>query len=53
MKIIYSNLSLCEVKDIRNYMLNNSVVGAVQNSIIIISEKLLLAIAYSLISLHI
>jgi hypothetical protein len=48
MKIIYSNLSLEEVMDIRNNMINNSVVGAVQNSIIIISEKLLLAIAYCL-----
>lgn len=48
MKNIYSNLSLVEVKDIRNNMINNSVVGAAQNSIIIISEKLLLAIAYGL-----
>lgn len=46
MKIIYSNLSLEEVMDIRNNMINNSVVGAVQNSTIIISEKLLLATAY-------
>ena len=46
MKIIYSNLSLEEVMDIRNNMINNSVVGAVQNSIIIISEKLLLAMSF-------
>lgn len=38
MKIIYSNLSLVEVKDIRNNMINNSVVGAAQNSIIIYVE---------------
>jgi hypothetical protein len=48
MKIIYSNLSLVEVKDIRNKMINDSVVGAVQKSIIIILNKLLLAIVYCL-----
>lgn len=48
MKIIYSNLSLVEVKDIRNKIINDSVVGAVQTSIIIMIEKLLLTIAYCL-----